>query len=393
MGRANAGAVVDAGADSLWWNPASIGGSGREAYVGVVGRTSSVSLTNAGSTLSPPGQAAIPVGGDSRVGSPEPDLVSPTVAVVVPLTDRLTVGLSASEPYRLHNDLPATAFSRYDTIRSRIETDAFQGVVGVRVADGLNLGAAVEAQRTRAALVYASPNLAPGVPDGRLALSGHGWNFGWSAGLRWTEGPFSLAASYRSVVKHDLAGTIALSGLAAPLDTANFTAPASFGFNSPWMASVGGRWAVLPQLSLSAQADRIGWSRYDAVHLAFGGQSQAIPQQYRDVTRLSLGAEYMLDPRLVLRAGLAWDPTPTPADAREAGVPDADQTVYAAGLTVALVPNAKIDAAVSYAHLARTALNHDLIFYPGTPAQTTGRLQGWVDGGQFTAGAALRIEF
>jgi long-chain fatty acid transport protein len=242
-------------------------------------------------------------------------------------------------------------------------------------------------------LSYASPNLVPGAADALQSVSGHGWDYGWSAGLRWAQGPVSLGASYHSPVKHRLDGTIALSGLVAPLDTANFSAPSSIAFTTPWTASVAARFQATPQLAILAQFDRIGWSRYDAVALAFAGQTVAIPQAYKDVTRFSVGGEYTAGERLTLRAGLGWDPTPTPDTIREAGVPDADQLILSGGFTATLSPGVRLDGALSYADFRRTALSHDLIFYPGTPAQTTGRLQGSVDGHQLTAGAALRVGF
>jgi long-chain fatty acid transport protein len=71
LGRAYSGEAADLGADSLWWNPASIAGiSHSEIYAGLQGELAQGDETNQGSSITRPGQAPAPVGGSSSAFKP-----------------------------------------------------------------------------------------------------------------------------------------------------------------------------------------------------------------------------------------------------------------------------------------------------------------------------------
>src|SRR5690606_5447176 len=69
-GRAYSGEVADQGVDSLWWNPAAIARSGREAYVGLHAVFVDATVENHGSMITYPGGTTIPVQGEPRAFNP-----------------------------------------------------------------------------------------------------------------------------------------------------------------------------------------------------------------------------------------------------------------------------------------------------------------------------------
>ncbi|HVI30726.1 OmpP1/FadL family transporter [Phenylobacterium sp.] len=393
QGMSNAGAAALAGADALAWNPAAIARSGREGVAGLSFRQTSLALTDTGSTLTRPGQAPVPAGGATRLEDAAEDFRAPSLALALPVTDRIAVGLAVTKPFHLRLEYPVPSFVRYDLHRNRIEMTEVRAAIAVRAADWLDLGVSLDAQETRAALDAASPNLAPASPDALQQLTAKGWDLGWGAGAQARFDDLTLAVGWRSAIERDLDGRLSMTGLAGPLATANFDAPAKVGFSTPWTLTVAGRWQATPELALHAQAQRSGWSRYDRIDLVFAGQTAAIVQAYEDTTSVALGAEWRARDALTVRAGVGFDPTPTPDLMREPGVPDADRTTYALGATFALSPAVDLDLAAASADFDAARLNRDLAFYAGTPAASSATLRGDIDRDELTVGLAVRTRF
>ena len=145
------------------------------------------------------------------------------------------------------------------------------------------------------------------------------------------------------------AGSSCFEGILAPLPTtANRTVAGEATITTPWMASVGARWAVTPKTTLNAQVARVGWSEFDAIRVSFAGGGSVSEQDYKDITTVALGVDHQLTPRLTLRGGVQKDPTPTPDEGRTARVPDGDRMLYAVGATWAAKPNLNLDIAATY---------------------------------------------
>ncbi|HEY8572958.1 OmpP1/FadL family transporter [Phenylobacterium sp.] len=395
LGRANAGAAADKGAGALWFNPASIARSGREISLGATNRDHRVDFTDNGSTITlpvPPAGLTVPIGGRSSISDGAEDLVALYAAGVMPIGDRFALGLSMTKPFVLKTELGADAWSRYDTIRSQIDVTDVQLTGAFQATDWLDIGVGVSAQHNDAYLDQAWPNLAPGAPDAISRLKADGWNWGWTVGAQAHFETISLGASYRSKVEQELDGTLALSGLVAPLDAFNFTAPAKATFTLPWSFTVGASWAVTPALTLSGQVERAGWGEYDVITVNFG-QTAVIPQNFDDVTSVAIGAEYALNEMWSLRAGVRTDPTPTPDTLREPGVWDADSRLWAVGATVNISEGLRLHGALAWTDFDDAILTDNDVFYAGSPAQTTARSRGVVSGDGISAGLGLDFRF
>jgi len=395
-GRAFSGEAASTGVDALWWNPAAIARSPRGVYLGVTGRAFDTTYEDDGSTIFrpiPPAGLTTPVGGRAVLDEVSENDLIPTGAFSTPVGDRLALGVSVTQPFLLEGDYGADGWARYDTIRNRIDTVNISGVAAVRLTDWLDLGLGVDAQYTDAALLAAYPNLSPLLADGESELTGDGWNYGFTVGGQAHFGRVSLGASYRSAMDHELKGRIAVSGLQAPLDAANFQTAAETVFTTPWLAIVGVRWRVMPDLTLNAQVQRFGWSEYDDIEISFAGQTAAIAQDFKDVTTAAVGFDYALSPTVTLRGGVQHDPTPTRDRLREPGVADSDRWIYGAGASVRLRPRLTLDAALGYSDYEESAIREDAVFYAGTPAATTASLRGKFRGDVATASVGVRFAF
>jgi long-chain fatty acid transport protein len=395
-GRAYSGEVADQGVESLWWNPAAIAGSPREAYVGVSGIFVDAKAQNSGSSLVYPGGTTVPVTGQPRAYNPIQSGAVPNFAIATPIGDRFAVGLSLAAPYNLTTKYDPNAWARYDALTSQILTSDVQLTGAMKVTDWLNVGVGVDAEYTKARLSTAYPNLPSPLglsPDGYSSLKGDGWNYGWTVGAQAHFDRLTLGASYRSKMDHDLDGSVTVSGLLGPLAAANTAGPASASFTTPWIATAGLRYGLTDRLTLDAQIQRMGWSEFDAITVNAGATAQALPQNYKDTTSGGVGADYKVSEALTLRAGVQYDPTPTPDAERSARVPDGDRWLYGVGATAQVTPRMKLEGALAYIDFKDSTVNNDATFYAGTPAATTALLRGNVQGQGYVMSVGLRTTF
>lgn len=393
-GRAYSGEVADQGVSSLWWNPAAIARSGREAYVGLHAVFVDATVKNEGSTITYPNGLTVPVQGEPRAYNPIQDGVAPNFAIATPIGERFAIGLSVAAPFNFTTEYRRPSWARYDALTSRLTTADVQLTGAMQVTDWLDVGVGVDAQYAEAKLQTAYPNLSPLLADGVSQLSGDGWDFGWTVGAQAYLGPVTLGASYRSAMDHDLDGRVLVAGLVGPLAPVNREVDGSASFTSPWIATLGARWQATDKLALNAQVQRIGWGEFDDIDVQFaGGGGESLHQGYQDVTSGGIGLDYAVNDQLTLRAGVQYDPTPTPDGDRTARVPDGDRWLYGVGATATVMDGLKIDAAAAYIDFDNSDIHHDTVFYDGTAAATTTRLRGEVEGTGYVLSLGLRTAF
>ncbi len=244
-----------------------------------------------------------------------------------------------------------------------------QPSIAVAATDWLSVGAAVNIEYADAWLSNALPNLAPGSADGRLRLTGDGWDLGWSVGLQLRAGKrASFGISYKSAVEHKLKGPVEISGLTGPLAANNVQAQTVATFTTPWQLIIGGRVGITESLTLNAQATHFGWSKFDRIEIA-APIGNAIEQNYKDTWAVSFGFDQALGERLTVRAGFQIDATPTRDASRDPRVPDGDRVDYNVGATFRMSERISLDAAAGYIDVESGPISRDERFYAGTAAQ------------------------
>jgi long-chain fatty acid transport protein len=370
-GRAFSGEAADTGADSLWWNPASIAGiDHREISIHAAGILPKGDVVDRGTLIVRPRQAPAPVGGDSVSHDPIQNGVLPSGAIAVPLGDRVAVGLTVTSPYSFTTDYDSTSWARYSADRTRLRTIDIQPSVAVALTDWLRVGAGANVEYTDASLSNALPNVLASLPDGEQTLSGDGWDLGWTAGLQMHNDWATVGISYKSSIQHNLKGDLSVTGLVGPLATSNLDlSGVKASFYTPAQIIVGGRFRATDALTLNAQVVRYTWGKFNAITLG-APVNQAIPENYKNSWSLAGGVDYAVSPKLTLRAGTQYATTPTRNSERDARVPDSNRWNYGVGATYNLSPAFAIDAAANYVHFKDAPIDRITAAYAGTPAQT-----------------------
>jgi long-chain fatty acid transport protein len=375
-GRAFSGEVADVGPESLWWNPAAIASSPEAAFGAISGIFPSADVDDRGSTLTlpvPPAGLTVPVGGRPHAGDPIEN--GPVVAAgwARPVGERFALGLSLATPFGEAIQYQPDSFARYGALTSNLLTADLQLTGAYQAAPWVDVGLGLDAVYTSARLTNALPNLAPGAPDGFSDLHGSGWDWGWNVGARVhppLDDRWSVGLSYRSAVRREFPIDVTIGGLLGPLAAANANTQGSARITTPWFASIGGRYRVTSALTLDGQIQRVGWSEFRDIRIEFPGVSQAIPQDFHDITSAAFGLDYAVNPRAVVRAGVQWDPTPTPDIGRSLRLPDGDRWLFGIGGELGMGANFTLEGALEYADFLGSQVNNRPVFFEGTPAQT-----------------------
>lgn len=395
LGRAYSGEAADTGPESLWWNPAAIGGvEGLEVYSGLHGIFSDSSVTDRGSTIQRPGQPRTSVAGNPRASNPLEPGVVPNLDAAWRLGEHVVLGLAVSAPFDFVTKYQPTSFARYDAVTSKLLDLDVQPTLALHVNRYLDLGVGFDAQYAKSTLSAALPNLSPLLPDGYNELRGDGWNFGYTVGaqLHPTD-RLSLGASYRSSIDHVLDGTVTVAGLLGPLAAENGVLPSQARFSTPWIFVFAGRYRLDDHWTLEGQMQRVGWSVFNAIDVRNIAGTTVIPEGYHDTTTGAVGVDYMINRTWTLRGGVAYDPTPTPDIGRSARVPDGDRWLFSVGNTVRPSSRVELDAAVAYLHVQSSPIIRNATAYAGTPVVTPIAYVAEASGDAVLISAGVKFKF
>jgi len=369
QGRAFSGEAADTGVDSLWWNPASIGGmEGGEASIHASAILPRGKVVDKGTVIVRPAQAPALVGGDPRAKNPINNGVLPSGAVAYGM-GRVAVGLAVSAPYNFTTDYDSDSWARYTADKTKLRTFDIQPSVAVMVTPQLSVGAALNVEYADATLSNYLPNLSAALPDGRQRLKGDGWDVGWSAGAQYRGGPITVGLAYKSSIKHKLDGTVSTSGLLGPLAGQNRDIDTTATFRTPWQAIGSVRVKATPQLTLNGQVVRYGWNKFDAIRLG-SPLNTAIPENYKNSWTYAGGVDYDMTPQWTVRAGVQYGETPTSSGDRDARVPDSNRWNFSTGTSYAVSQGFTVDAAASYITFKDAPINRVTAAYAGSAVQT-----------------------
>lgn len=408
LGLANSGnAALASDATTVFSNPAGMTRLGRAQINGgvhyILGRGE---FTDSGSVDA----FANPLTG-SDGGDVFQDTLVPNVYAAMPVMDgRLWLGLGVSAPFGLATDYEGGWQGRYQALESSLLTADINPSLAFQVTDWLSLGAGISAQYVDVELTNAAdfgtvcatevePVTPPGTcasfgatpqnADGTAELEGDDWSWGWNAGALVDINPAArIGFAYRSEVSHDIEGS---AGFSVPMPLESILAPAftdtaaSAPLDLPPSASVSMYYDWSERISFTANATWTGWAgRVDALSVSFDNPAQpptSEPLNYEDTVRYAVGTEYRGWSDLTLRAGLAFDESPTGRSFRSARIPDADRIVAALGLSWSPEDNVVVDA--GYQHL----------FFDDAPIDKTGqfgdRLAGEFDNAADIVGIAI----
>ncbi|WP_022701883.1 OmpP1/FadL family transporter [Oceanicaulis alexandrii] len=377
LGMADAGyAALADDPSTIWSNPAGLARlDGLQVQVGAHAIIGQGDFTNAGS---------VDVLGRPLGGTEENDLfndaVIPNFYLSRRLNDRVVLGLGVTAPFGLATEYNQDSVTRFQSVKSALKVAEINPSLGVQVTDRLSLGFGVSAQYSEATLAShidfsavclgqlsaaqcTATGFLPGRPEGYLRVTGDDWAFGWNVGALYdlTE-TTRIGVSYRSKVDHTLEGE---ADFGAPANAALFQpaftdTPGSAELNLPAELAVSVAHQVNDQLSLNASVAYTFWD-FERLVVEFDNPAQPAAGEtlgYDGVARYAIGGEYRYNTRLTLRAGLAYDESPTEDEHRTTRVPDSDRTIVALGASYQLTEALQLDAGYQHLMFDDAPINH-----------------------------------
>lgn len=391
-GGANQAEAKDASA--MFWNPAALTllpGSNLSGAVHLIEPTGKLADLSGQTTIGP---LAIS-GGDG--GSP--GVLSPAASFYYSkaISADTTIGLAVTAPFGNALKYENGWIGRYQALESKLLTVDTGLSVGYKATPTLSLGFGIDVQYATTtfgnaidlstvclATLGAGPCAASGfatpgnaATDGRVTLKQDSWAPGWNAGLMWQATPdLRLGLAYRSKISHELKGSAnfvkpatlpaAVSGLPDLTNIGTQTdlpLPASLALSGFYQAN--DTWSVM------GSATWTQWSRNKELRTRFnnGAPDSVIALDWENTWRVSVGIGYQATSALTLRAGLAYDQSPTTSAARQTLlIPDADRRVLGLGGSYALSKTASVDfGATRY-------------FFKNLPIEQNGTLPGSFSG-------------
>jgi long-chain fatty acid transport protein len=281
----------------------------------------------------------------------------PAAYLSAPLGERWRMGVSLSAPFGLETDYDADWVGRYEAIHSELRSVDVGLSLAWQVSDSLAVGASlihqsVEAELSQAidfgALLGASPLLPPGLftpqsADGRSTLEGDDGGWGASVGVLWRMSSGTrVGLAYRSAIEHrlrgdvdydvpaDVAALLALAGVTRFDDTSGHV-----DLTTPAVATVSLHHTASDRLALLADVSYTHWSDFDEIRLRFanGAPENVDEQAWHDTWFGSLGAEYRLNEKLLVRGGIGYDQSPTELEHRSPRIPDRARRWLSAGMS------------------------------------------------------------
>jgi long-chain fatty acid transport protein len=167
-----------------------------------------------------------------------------------------------------------------------------------------------------------------------------------------------LGVSYRSAITHKISGTARYEKPSLP-DALNAItrSPATTDGNVtadlrlPAVATVSVYHQLNKEWALMGDVSHSTWGRFNEIRIRFanGAADSVSPQNYKNTTRVAFGASFQATPKLTLRSGFSFDPSPVRDELRSPLVPDNDRKWAAFGAT--FKPSSDMTVDLSYAHL------------------------------------------
>lgn len=393
LGNAYAGsAAVADEAGTIWWNPAGMTRlEGISVTTALHAITPSAKFNNQGSQAACISAAVCrPLGGNG--GDAGDTAFVPNLYLAIPM-GRLALGLGVTGPFGLKTEYESDWLGRYQAIKSDLKTVNINPSIAFKVNDMFSIGGGVNYQKINAELtnrvnltgvlaqavqVGAIPAaLAPqvfgaslGIADADAKVKGDDSAWGWNLGVLVNVAPNTrVGAHYRSAIRYKVQGdvsfnvpTVATTSTATGAISQVLNAlqqpgqrlsngPVTADIKMPDSFSVSLAHDLNPQIQLLADVSWTGWSSIPKLEFVRtnGTVLNSVEYNWKDTWRYSLGANYKLNDRLMLRGGVAYDQSPMDTAHRTPRLPDGDRTWLSVGARYMILPTTALD--FGYTHI------------------------------------------
>jgi len=393
IGNSYAGSAASAeNASTIFYNPAGMTQlQDREVSLGGTIVKTNFEFSNSGSST---GRLSGDGGNGGNVG------FIPNAYMSWALTKDLYIGLGIGAPFGLKTDYDDNWRGAAHSVSFEIKTINLNPSIAWRATDWLSLGFGLNWQRIEAEYVRRVAVGVPGVgatavfpaSTATLKLDDNSW--GWNAGALFTLAPKTkIGVSYRSRIKYETTGDVAVSGPSAALNSAGSSgAKAEIKLPDSFIVSLSQ--GIGDRVELLGDVSWTGWSSIPAVDIyrSSGAPLQTLDTAFRDTWRFAVGANYKLDEAFKLKFGVAYDQTPVKdPEHRLTSLPDNNRTWFSAGVQWKPSKTTSLDLGGAYLYVKDTDINNDQ--RSATVSQNRGLVKGTYSDSAWLLGAQFSMSF
>lgn len=301
---------------------------------------------------------------------------APNIYFTKALDDSVRLGVGINAPFVLKSNYDQGWVGRYQALESEINTININPSIAFKVSDQISLGLGFSAMRTEAELtnavdfgtICAAALGGCGIGatfqknDGFARVQGNDWGFGWNIGAIFqATNATRLSLAYRSSVHQNLEGHADFNNVPAafalsPALAAGFAnSSASAKLTTPDTTSVSifhqinYRWDIIADLTWTHWSNFKDLTIIRTSGVLAGRTLSSVPENWDNAIRASLGANYRYNEALKLRAGLAYDQSPTSLEFSTPRTPFSDRFWLSIGANYRFTPTSSVD--VGYTHI------------------------------------------
>lgn len=249
---------------------------------------------------------------------------------------RVGGGVYVAAPYGSSLTWPDGWAGRYEIKQTSLQVIEVGANVAVRVTDALPIVLAVGPRVQVASLdIMRDIDAVDPGRDAGVSIRTQDAGVGVQAGLRvrplkalW------LGAAFRSGVNHNLKGRATFRDIPPELSPSAHDSDVRANLSTPMRLALGGAYRFGTTGTLSLDAAYLRWSTFDQLVIDFVDpdlDDVIQPRRWTDTVELRLGYEHHITDTLDARVGLAYEPSPAPADTLSPSSPDSDRVALALG--------------------------------------------------------------
>ncbi len=275
---------------------------------------------------------------------------------------RFKAGLGVYTPFGSGVNWGSSWEGRFALEQISLQSIFIQPTVSFQLTENLGIGAGFVYAPGSVNLQRALPVTSATLTQGKAELDGRASGIGFNAGIYFQPADvISVGLSYRSQVNMQVEnGTATFTVPASLQGTTGFPAGNTFNAELPLPRTISLGVGLYPTgaLTLSVQADYVGWSAFDTLAFDYATNTPVLqdtrsPRRYQDSFSFRLGGQYQVQEALALRAGAYYALTPVPEGYLTPETPDADRIGLSVGVGYRFGENFVIDVSLLYLQTAR----------------------------------------
>lgn len=257
-------------------------------------------------------------------------------------------GIGAYAPFGLKTNYEGTYAGRFGADKSAISVVTIQPVISYKINDKVSVAAGPTINQLDALLTGGDPVV------GYKELNGRRIGYGYTlATYIKPDQDTSIGVVYRSNVKYKIDdGSLEFRAASGPAAALTGIYSATTNVMLPESIELAISRKVSSKTTLHAGSTWTRWSRLRTLDVSSTGPSilasSSTPYLWKNTFSYAVGMTHQCDDKLQLRAGLAFDNSPTNPGTRSPAVPSADRYIASVGAGYKLSKSQSIDFSYSY---------------------------------------------